>query len=325
MPRTLPSQDKMTICFAHPAYRMRERFLLRNTGINSFEVRSLDELKARIGEAEVLSVSGFWRNEFIESAPRLALIQSISAGTDQYAKDLLGKAGIRVASAQGVNERAVAEHAISLILAMARKLPMARDNQARRKWRGLISEIPKREDELGGKTLVIVGMGRIGSRLATLAKAFDMQVIGVKRDPARGAGAADRTVATTELKSALPQADFVALTCNLNPSTENIIDAKALSAMRPSAYLINVARGKVVHEPSLIEALNAGTIAGAALDCAWEEPLPEASALWTAPNVFITPHSAGETQKYEDNVIDLLVENLARLSRGESQLKNEFV
>ena len=80
-----------------------------------------------------------------------------------------------------------------------------------------------------------------------------------------------------------------------------------------------------MHETSLIDAMNAGTIAAAALDCAWEEPLPETSALWTLPNVFITPHSAGETQKYEDNVIDLLMENLQRLWRGETQLKNEFV
>lgn len=325
MTRQIPSKENMTICFAHPAYRMQERFQLRNTGIKSFEVRSLDELKARIGEADVLSVSGFWRNDFIAQASRLAFIQSISAGTDQYSKDLLGRAGIRVASAQGSNERAVAEHAIALILAMARKLPMARDNQSQKKWRGLISEIPKREDEVGGKTLVIVGMGRIGSRLATLAKAFDMKVIGVKRDISKGADAAHSVVAQADLLKVLPQADFVALTCPLNPGTENIINAEALRAMKPTATLVNVARGKVVHEPSLIEAMNAGTIAAAALDCAWEEPLPESSALWTLPNVFITPHSAGETQKYEDNVIDLLMENLGRLWRGETQLKNEFV
>jgi D-2-hydroxyacid dehydrogenase (NADP+) len=325
MSRTPPKKEQLTICFAHPAYRMQERFLLRNTGMKSFEVRSLDELKARIGEADVLSVSGLWRNEFIELAPRLAFIQSISAGTDQYSRELLGRAGIRVASAQGSNERAVAQHAIALILALARKLPMARDNQAERKWRGLISEIAQREDEVGGKTLVIVGMGRIGSRLAQLARAFDMRVIGVKRDPSKGAAAADRVVAQDDLLQVLPEADFVALTCPLNPGTENIMNARALGAMKRSACLVNVARGKVVHEPSLLEALQAGTIAAAALDCAWEEPLPESSPLWTAPNVFITPHSAGETQKYEDNVLDLLLDNLGRLWRGETELKNQFV
>lgn len=323
--RKLPPKDQLTICFAHPAYRMQERFALRNTGIKSFEVRSLDELKARIGEADVLSVSGFWRNEFIESAKKLAFIQSISAGTDQYSREILGAAGVRVASAQGSNERAVAEHAIALILAIARKLPMARDNQLARQWRGLISEIPQREDELGGKTLVIVGMGRIGSRLAKLAKAFDMHVIAVKRDPATGAEAADVAVPQSRMLEVLPQADFVALTCPLNPSTENLFDAQAFAAMKPSAYLVNVARGRVVNEPALSAALQSGRIAGAAIDCVWEEPLPESSPLWSLPNLFITPHSAGETQKYEDNVIDLLLENLDRQWHGESTLKNGCV
>src|SRR5512140_1214394 len=202
-PRRLPPREQITVCFAHVAYRMQERFALRNTGIRSFEVRTLDELKARIAEADVLSVSGLWRNELLERAPRLAFIQSISAGTDQYSRELLAQAGVRAASAQGVNERAVAEHAIALALAIARKLPQARDNQAARRWRGMISEIAQREDELGGKTLVIVGMGRIGSRLARLARAFDMRVIGVKRDPAPQPDVADDVVATARLAEAV--------------------------------------------------------------------------------------------------------------------------
>jgi D-2-hydroxyacid dehydrogenase (NADP+) len=325
MTRSLPGKADVTVCFAHPAYRLLERFLPRDTGLRAFEVRSLDALKARIGEADVLCVSGLWRNELIGLAPRLAFIQSISAGTDQYSRELLGGAGIRVASAQGANERAVAEHAIALILALARKLPMARDHQAQCSWRGLISEIGQREDELGGKTLVIVGMGRIGSRLARLAHAFDMRVIGVKRDPSRDADAADRVVAQSDLLEVLPEADFVALTCPLNPGTENLVDARALAALKRSAFLVNVARGRVVHEPSLLEALQAGTLAGAALDCVWDEPLPASSPLWRAPNVFITPHAAGETRRYEDNVLDLLMENLARLWRGEPDLRNAFV
>jgi len=323
--RTLPAKDRLTICFAHVAYRMAERFALRNTGVNAFEVRSLDELASRIVEADVLLVSGLWRNELIAQAPRLVFIQSISAGLDQYSRDALRAAGIRLASAQGANERAVAEHAIALILALARQLPQARDNQTARLWRGMISEIAKREDELGGKTLVIVGMGRIGSRLAALAKAFDMRVIGIKRDISTGNGAADAVVAQAQLHDVLPEADFVALTCPLTPQTERLIDAAALAAMRPSAYLINVARGRVVDEPALAAALANGGIAGAAVDCAWEEPLPAISTLWNAPNVFITPHTAGETRRYEDNVIDLLLENLGRLWRGEADLKNGVV
>ncbi|HZI83043.1 MAG TPA: D-2-hydroxyacid dehydrogenase, partial [Casimicrobiaceae bacterium] len=109
--RRLPARDKLTICFAHVAYRMGERFALRNAGLGWFEVRALDDLKARIAEVDVLLCSGLWRNELIAAAPRLVFIQSISAGTDQYSRDALSAAGIRVASAQGANERAVAEHA----------------------------------------------------------------------------------------------------------------------------------------------------------------------------------------------------------------------
>jgi D-2-hydroxyacid dehydrogenase (NADP+) len=321
--RSFPAKDKLTICFAHVAYRMAERFALRNTGLEFFEVRSLDELQARIAEADVLLVSGLWRNELIAQAPKLAFIQSISAGVDQYSREALGAAGIRLASAQGVNERAVAEHAIALILALARQIPQGRDNQTARKWRGMISDIGSREDELGGKTLVIVGMGRIGSRLATLAKAFDMRVIGTKRDPSRGKGAADVVVTPDKLLGVLPEADFVALTCPLTPETEKLIDARALAAMKPSAFLINVARGRVVDEPALVHALERGGIAGAAVDCVWDEPLPETSSLWRTKNILITPHTAGETRRYEDNVIDLLLENLERLWRGEAVLKNE--
>lgn len=323
--RTIPAKAKLTICFAHVAYRLGERFALRNTGLASFEVRSRDELEQRIGEADVLLVSGLWRNEFIAKAPKLAFIQSISAGLDQYSRESLNAAGIRLASAQGGNERAVAEHAIALILAMARQIPQARDNQTARKWRGMISDIAQREDELGGKTLAIVGMGRIGSRLATLAKAFDMRVIGIKRDASRGKGAADTVVAQDKMLDVLPEADFVALTCPLTPDTEKLINARALAAMKPSAYLINVARGRVVDEPALATALAKGGIAGAAVDCVWEEPLPETSTLWTAPNILITPHTAGETRRYEDNVLDMLQENLDRLWRGEKDLKNGVV
>ena len=150
-------------------------------------------------------------------------------------------------------------------------------------------------------------------------------MIATRRDVRQNAGAADKVVGEDGLLSVLPEADFVALTCPLTPQTENLIDAKAFAAMKPSAYLINVARGKVVAEPALVAALEARHIAGAALDCVWEEPLSAASALWGVPNLLITPHSAGETRRYEDNVLDLLMENLDRIWRGESALKNELV
>jgi D-2-hydroxyacid dehydrogenase (NADP+) len=323
--RTLATRDPLTLCFAHPAYRLQDRFESRQTGIRSFQVHDLGQLQERIGEADVLCVSGLWRNELIERAPRLAFVQSISAGTDQYDRAAFAAAGIRLASAQGANERAVSQHAMALILALARHLPQARDNQSARRWRGMISEIAQREDELGGQTLVIVGMGRIGSHLARLARAFEMRVVAVKRDTSRGVEAADEAIPQSRLAEALARADYVALTCPLTPETTGLIDAAALASMKPSARLINVARGRVVVETDLIDALERGVIAGAALDTTCEEPLKPESPLWTAANVFITPHAAGETRRYEDNVIDLLLENLDRLRAGDGELRNPVV
>ncbi|MBV9785092.1 MAG: D-2-hydroxyacid dehydrogenase [Acidisphaera sp.] len=321
----LPPKDRLTICFAHAAYQMKACFDALNTGVANFEVRTRDELDRRVGEADVVVVSGMWHNGLIPLAGKLRFIQSISSGTDQYDKPELASRGIRLASAQGVNARAVSEHAMSLILAMARRLPEGRDNQARRHWRGMISDLTVREDELGGKTLLIIGLGRIGGRLAQLAKAFDMQVLGVRRDPAGGRNNADSVHTLAELPELLPRADFVALTCPLTPETRGVIDAAALGRMQPSSFLVNVGRGLCVVEPDLIAALERGGIAGAALDCTAEEPLPPGSPLWTMPNVFITPHTGGETRRYEGNVVEILMENLGRLWRGETELRNPVI
>jgi len=321
----LPAKDKLTICFAHVAYRLQDRFRARDTGIASFEVRDGAALEQRIGEADVLVVSGLWRNDLLARATRLRFIQSIGAGTDQFGREPLKQRGIRLASASGVNARAVSDHALGLILAMARRLPEARDNQAKRVWRGMIGDLARREDELGGKTLLIVGLGAIGGRIARLAKAFEMQVIGLRRDPANGAAGADSVHGLGELKALLPQADFVCLACPLVKETENLIDADALGRMKPSAFLVNVARGRCADEAALAQALSQGKIAGAAIDVTVEEPLASGSPLWGIENAFITPHTAGETRRYEDNVLDILQDNLGRMWRGETALRNQIL
>jgi phosphoglycerate dehydrogenase-like enzyme len=321
----LPPKDQIKIGFAHPAYRLAERFEARNGAITHVEVRTPEALAAHLPECDVLLVSMLWKNALAAQARKLKFIQSISAGIDQYDRDLLRKHGIRLASAVGVNANAVAEHAVALMLSLKRHLHTSRDNQAKGHWRGMISEIAAREDELAGKVLLIVGLGRIGARLATLARAFDMKVLATRRDPGQGAGGADAVFGHERLPELLPQADVVVLTCPLTPATENLIDARALALMKPSANLINVARGRLVEEHALIEALQAKRIAAAALDVTRDEPLPSASPLWAMPNVVITSHTAGETQAYEDRVIDLLLTNLDRLWRGEATLVNQVV
>jgi D-2-hydroxyacid dehydrogenase (NADP+) len=321
----LPPKDQIRICFAHPAYQMAERFAARNSGIAHVQVRSAQDLLAEIPRTDVLVISQMWKNELVGSAKKLKFIQSISAGRDQYDGELLRARSIRLTTAAGITTHAVAEHAMAMILALRRHLHTARDNQLRKHWRGMISHIPSREDELGGKTLLIVGLGRIGTRLARLAKAFDMRVVATKRDPSRGAEEADVVFRNDRLPDLLPSADIVVLTCPLTPDTQNLIDAKAIAAMKPSAHLINVARGAIVDEAALIRALQEERLGAAGLDVMRDEPLPVSSPLWEMPNVLITPHKAGETQRIEDGVIDVLMENLARQWRGETVLENEVV
>ncbi len=319
----LPDRNKLTIGFAHAAYQLADEFRARGAPFSYFEARTLDELSARIHEADVLVLSGLWRNELLTRADRLRFIQSVSAGTDQYDRDLIDAKGVRLASAQGANERAVAQHAMALILSLARHLHHARDRQHGSTWAGMIADRTRRELELTGKTLVIVGLGRIGTRLAHLARGFDMQVIGIKRQSAPVPNV-DRIVAPGALLDVLPQADFVALTCPLTRETEGMIGRAQLAAMKPSAYLINVARGRVVDEGALIDALDRRAIAGAGLDCFHEEPLPSSSPLWSMADVIVTPHRAGETQGYEGSIVELLLENLEHLYKGEA-LRNQVV
>jgi len=325
MPASFPPSSDLSICFAHVAYQLEATFARRNTGIRHFQVWSRQELAQRIGEAEVLVISGFWENSLLERATKLRFIQSIGAGVDQFDQAALRQGGIRLANASGVNRNAVSEHALACILALARQLHTGRDNQRQHIWRGMISDISRREDELGGKTLLIVGLGAIGSRLARLARAFDMRVIATKRTPSTAQGAADEIYTPDRLLGLLSQADFVALTCPLTPETANLIDARALAAMQPSAYLINVARGGCVDEPALLAALQNGAIAGAAIDHFWDEPLPAESPFWDVENLLITPHTAGETRMYEENLMDILLENLDRLWKGNEELKNQVV
>lgn len=323
----LPAKDKCVVQFLHPVYRLDEVFARRESGIRHFQTWSVDEGLARIGEADVLVVAvPLWRKALAEQGARLRYIQICAAGYDPFDLDNLRARNIRVCNAKGVNANAVREHAFALMLSLTRKLHLGRDSQHSKSWRPIVGEVPLREQELAGKTLLVVGLGRIGTGIARIAKAFDMSVIGVRRDASTPKAAeVDEQHALRDLPSLLPRADFVLLACPLTPDTRNIIDAAAFSRMKPSAMLINVARGGCVDEPAMIEALNSGRIAGAGLDTMALEPLPADSPLWRFENVVLTPHHGGETQQFEERVCDILEENLARLWRGETELTHQLV
>ena len=312
--RHLPDDDALVIHFAHVAYRFAERFALRRTGIGHFQTWSLEETISRLSEAHVLVLSGFWSDEMLEHAANLRFIQVCGAGYDQFGLDALRARGVRLANGSGINRNAVSDHAMALLLALTRHVHTGRDRQRERIWRGMISDLGRREEELAGKTMVIYGLGAIGSRLARLARAFEMRVIGIKRDTANHDGSADEVRSPDRFPASLAEADAVVLTCPLTPRTENLVDEAALARMKPGAYLINVARGRCVNEPALVAALERGAIAGAGIDTTWEEPLAADSALWDLENAVITPHTAGEARKYEDNVLDILIRTSAACS-----------
>ena len=320
----LPTPENTTIQFAHVAYQFAACADERDYRSAYFQSYSVEDTRAQLGRADVLVISGFWRNELLDHSPQLKFIQVAGAGYDAFDQAALRARGIRLANSSGVNKNAVSEHAMGLILSLSRRLYEARDNQHKRHWRGMLSDFSTREDELGGKTLLIYGLGAIGERLAKLAKAFDMRVVGIKRNP-QVASVADEVVDPSEFASRLRTADFVALTCPLTDETRNVIDAQALAMMQPRTHLVNVARGACVDESALIDALEAGAIKGAALDTTVAEPLSEESKLWTMPNVVLTPHTAGETCAYERNVLDFLDQNLTRLWEGQQQLVNQVI
>ena len=321
----LPSDDTLVIHFAHVAYRLAERFALRGTGIEHFQTWNREDTRARIAEGHVLVLSGFWSDDLLDNAENLSFIQVCGAGYDRFGLDALRERGVPLANGSGVNRNAVSDHAMALLLALTRHVHTGRDRQREHVWRGMISDLGRREEELAGKTMLIYGLGSIGSRLARLARAFDMTAIGIKRDVSNHDGSADEVRSPDRFLESLAEADAVVLTCPLTPQTENLVDADALERMKPGAYLINVARGGCVDEPDLVAALERGAIAGAGIDTTREEPLAPDSPLWDFENALITPHTAGETRQYEDNVVEILIENIRRLQRGEDALVNGIV
>lgn len=320
----LPHRDALTIHFAHVAYRLAERFAARDTGIAHFQTWNEADTLARAGEADVVVTSGLWRPALAEPK-RLAYVHVCAAGFDNFDLDALRQRGTWMANSTGVNRNAVSDHAMALILSISRRLYEARDHQQARHWRGMVSDFGGREDELAGKTLLVFGLGGIGERLARLARAFDMRVIGFKRNAVKHEGNAHEVHPSANFHAHLPSADYVALCCPLTDETRQLVNGDALSAMRSSAWLVNVARGGCVDTEALVDALQQQRIAGAALDVTEPEPLPAESPLWAMPNVIVTPHTGGETHRYEDNVLDILLENLERHWNQSLPMRNQIL
>jgi phosphoglycerate dehydrogenase-like enzyme len=250
----------------------------------------------------------------LRAASGLRWVHIHSAGADRPVYQELIARGVQVSTSSGANAPVVAQTALLGLLALARQWPRLLQAQRQRRWSPLIETgLPR---DLQGQTAVIVGWGPVGRELARLLRALGLQVVVVRRR-AEAAAQGIRTVADTELRSVLPQADWLVLACPLTERTRGMVGAAELALLPAHCGLVNVARGEVVDEPALVEALRAQRLAGAYLDVFAQEPLPEDSPLWDLPNVIATPHSAGFSDGNEARVAGSFLENLGRFTRGE--------
>jgi len=261
----------------------------------------------------VILVSASIKPEHFALCRQLQWIHSPMAGVTPLLVPDLVASKIIVTNGRTVHSVPVAEQTLALMFAIARRLPACVRFQANRYWGQDESWLAgKTPFELHGKTLGILGYGAIGHELAPRAKALGMRVIVVRRDPAKPAPLVDHVYPPTGLHAMLAEADFVVLAAPDTPEMIRRIGAEELEKMKPTAYLINVARGPLVDTGALGKALETGVIAGAALDVTDPEPLPSDHPLWTLPNVLITPHLGGASDRFWERESALLRENLRR-------------
>lgn len=254
--------------------------------------------------------------EQIARAPRLRWLQTMSAGVEHVLTPALVDREIALTNASGVHAINIGEHLMAMMLAFARALPRLVRNQTAHRWR----DEPIRDHvfELHGQTLLLVGLGDIALALAERAVPFGMRTIGVRRRPDQPVPpTVHRAVTIERLAEVLPEADHVAICLPLTEQTEGLLDAGMLGRMRPSSYLYNIGRGRIVDQEALIAALRAGRLAGAGLDVTDPEPLPADSPLWDMENVLITAHTSGGTPKYWDRGITILSDNIERFRSGQ--------
>ncbi len=279
-----------------------------------------ERLGEEIRDAEVL-LGWSLRPEQFAAGKRLRWIHSPAAAVHQLMFSELVASDVVLTNARDVHGPVVAEHALALLLALAKRLPATVRYQQSRTWgQQALWEAGPRPREVMGATLALVGMGSIGREVVPRAAALGMRVVAVREHPERGVGGAQAVCGPGQLDHVLAEADFVILAAPLTPSTRGLFNAARLARMKPGAYLINVSRGPIVDEAALADALLTKSIAGAALDVFSTEPLPQDSPFWQLDNLLITPHTAAVTEKLWERHYALIHENLRRYLAGEPLL-----
>jgi phosphoglycerate dehydrogenase-like enzyme len=283
-------------------------------GLELVKTTTPAELAAEIGDAEVFY--GFPTADVLRQGTALKWIQSPSAGVNflQNMPDLV-QSEIVLTNTRGAHGPSIGEHTFALLFALTRHLDLCLQGQRERRWAW--SDIYYTSHEIYQRTMGIIGYGAIGRSIAQRARGFEMNVLAVDAHPAAGAPFVDEVWGMDRLPDLLRQSDVVAISAPLTDASHHLLGAQELALMKPSAYLIVVSRGGIVEENALAAALTAGTIAGAGVDVAEVEPLSADSPLWDAPNLIISPHTAGDSSEKEQRCVQILRENLIRYAAGD--------
>lgn len=266
------------------------------------------------------AVIGYCSAELLERGERLRWIQLLSAGAERcVAIPAIAERGILLTNAQRIYGPEIAEHVIAMMFAFSRGLYAYLPEQLQGRWnRGAVPR--ERMWELDGKTMLVVGLGGIGTEVAHRAHALGMRVVATRRSSRSGPEFVDYVGLADELVALLAEADVVVNATPLTAETEGMFDAAFFAGMKPTAYFINVGRGRSVVTDDLVAALEAGKLAGAGLDVTDPEPLPPSHPLWRLPNVIITPHVAASSIEARERQRIVIRENLRRYAAGEPML-----
>jgi D-2-hydroxyacid dehydrogenase (NADP+) len=280
-------------------------------GIALFATNDRAEALRHLDAAEAIIGHHFQFDEaMLTAAPQLRWIQSLTTGTDAILKLRALRPQITVTSTRGMHGPQMSELVFLQMLALCRDFPRMQRNQASHLWERWPQPL------LWGKTIVIVGVGAIAEALAPRCKAFGMSVYGVSATPRVTVGF-DKVFPRTQLRQSAALADFLVLIVPHSSETENLIDASVLEAMKPTAFLINVARGGVLDEDALVHALRSKRLAGVALDVFREQPLPPDHPLWREQRIIITPLVGGMSDIYLDQAYPVVRLNLERFLAGQ--------
>ena len=302
----------MKIVLVHP---MDDDLESRVKGIApSAEVVAADRDGAEAAVADAEVIYGLFRSEIIKGAPGVKWIQSTGAGLGiDLLAELEGR-DVLLTNASGIHAIQVAEHAWALTSALFRGLNVFFRNQLEHKWQRAPLV------DLCGATAGIVGLGGIGRRYAERARGFEMRILAADIQAGEKPDCVDDLWGIDRLDDLLQESDVVFIACPHTPQTDKLIDARALGLMKSTAFLVNTARGDIVDQTALIQALRDGEIAGAGLDVFEQEPLPEDSPLWDLENAIITTHAGGSSSYRQRRLADFFCENLERYLAGKPLL-----